>query len=80
MNSFACILSIIFGMVIAILFDEKINFGWLICIVILTSYMIYDRNSSYLLIAGLFAIAGSITGFGRRFTDAMKEKDKKKDA
>lgn len=67
---------IIISSIVASILDEKVNFGWFLTFLMFTFYFDH-RNSSYLLIAGLFAIAGSITGFGRRFTDAMKEKEKK---
>lgn len=71
-------LLMLLGICAAILFDEKVNLGWIISIFLLISYM-YEGRLAYVLVAGLFAIAGSISSCGKRMSDIYNDWKKGKE-
>lgn len=77
MSVLGCLCFMVLMYVAALILDEKPNYGWFLSFLMIF-FHIEHKESSYLLIAALFAIAGSITGHGRRLADVFK--DKKKDA
>ena len=75
MSSLGYMCFIILMSIAALILDEKLNYGWFLSLLMITFYIEY-KETSYLLIAALFAIAGSITGHGRRLADILKDKNK----
>lgn len=57
------------------LFEERVNFAWVLCAFMILEWMI-DGEIAYLLPASIFAVAGAIVEHAMK----DKKKDKKEDA
>lgn len=57
------------------LFEEKVNFAWVLCAFMILEWMI-DGEIAYLLPASIFAVAGAIVEHAMK----DKKKNKKEDA
>ena len=57
------------------LFEERVNFPWVLCAFMILEWMI-DGEIAYLLPASIFAVAGAIVEHAMK----DKKKDKKEDA